>query len=274
MQILCLGTSYTACYGAVNFCKDHNFTFLSRSPGSKQNLNYFSPKAKPAIDCIWDTVPPARSKALTVPYAAIVGKLMEQKKDLPYIYVSSTAVFPSVSEQGGAIKSYDENSSPAPEDERGERRLRMEELITKSYPHARIIRSTGIYGPRRSLLSQFLSGNFARLSLGNRIISRIHVQDLVRLALALSQKKEELPALVCGVDARPAPYSEVFSFLEQELGIPIQGAAAIAKQPIQGRIIRSLYVSELLGAYDFPTYKEGFGALYREEKARRLALLK
>ena len=271
MRILCLGTSYTGRYAAVNFSKTHTFYFLSRRPGFYKHVSYFDPKKHKEIDCILDTIPPVIEKDAgnpenplpqeepKPPYFQAIQKLVAKGKRPGYVYISSTALFPTCLGKEDKIKVFDEKSQSLPETERGQRRLQSEIMIRQNYPWAKILRSTGIYGPGRSLAKQFWEGNFSRAKCGNRFVSRIHVHDLLRLAFALGEEAQS-PPLVHAVDEKTESYKEVFSFLEQEFSLSIPGNWRDSSP--KGRIIRSLFAKELLGGvYRFPSYREGFRAL-------------
>ena len=282
MNILILGASYTGRYIAVNFSNENKFYFLSRRQGHFSELSYYvDPNIH--IDCIINTIPPLSSpssRKREPPYHPQVSSLLEKNPSIVYLYISSTAVFPSDSK--GEIKSYVESDYPRPDTTRGKRRLEEEEMILSFYPKARIIRSAGIYGPGRSVVSQLLSGNFSRIFIGNRIISRIHVCDLARILLTVSRGRGTPHPLIHAVDELPAPYKEVFLWLEGYLvgfqnglqnslqnglneGLLPQGLLSKGRlegnwrdEPVKGRMIRSLYVKDLLGKYSFPTFREGF----------------
>ncbi len=299
MKILVLGASFTGEYLADHF-PDHEVWFLSRRSAelSAAGRRVYppqstSPETPAGFDAILDTVPavPAAASGSSAepvaiqepPYHAEVMQLLAHDPNLPYIHVSSTSVLPG-SERGavraqsagagpaGAPRRNAEHEPPAldesapvgPENERGARRLRLEERIRELYPRAGILRSTGIYGPGRSIALQFREGNFRRTASGNIYVSRIHVHDLARLFLAMAERLRANPGdaaarLVHAVDERPTANREVFTFLEEELSLAIPGDWRT--EPPRGRIIRSRHAAELLGGrYRFPTYVEGFRA--------------
>ncbi len=276
MNVLCLGLSYTARYLATHF-KEHNCFFLSRQENIA-DFNVFSVAnhktyasglqkklEESQIDVILDCIP-TLDEDNSVYYSPIVLSLLE-KKEIPYIHISSTSVFPSsdeISRNYSELPCYNETSSIAIEklSDRGKKRMSLEQAVLNTYPHAQILRSTGIYGPSRSLVHHFYSKNFRRARLGNIVVSRIHVHDLLRLFLAMSTSKHKL---VCGVDEYPAPYREVIEFLKENMNFPIPIESNLSENP-KGRIIRSIYASELLeGTYMFPTFREGFHQIIYNE---------
>ncbi|MEQ9365995.1 MAG: hypothetical protein RIF32_17260 [Leptospirales bacterium] len=220
---------------------------------------------------------------LEPPYHALVKDLLARDSSLPYVHVSSTSVLPgsdrgasraAAEESGDARRApleFDETTPVGPENSRGERRLRLERRIRELYPRAGILRSTGIYGPGRSIASQFQRGDFRRTNSGNVYVSRIHVHDLARLFLAMAaclrkNSDDPMARLVHAVDERPTANEEVFSFLERELSVDVPGDWRGGGP--RGRIIRSLYARDLLGdRYRYPTYVEGFRACLAGEAA-------
>jgi nucleoside-diphosphate-sugar epimerase len=200
----------------------------------------------------------------------VIDRLRARDPGLPLVHVSSTSVFATAGQttgaasDGPAVTSCDERTEARPDTDRGRLRLALERRVRERYPEACILRSAGIYGPGRSLAVQFRAGNFRRAASGNQYVSRIHVHDLVRLALVLIARCRAAPddstiRLVHAVDERPTANREVFAFLENELGLRVPGKWR--DEPPRGRMIRSLYAADLLGrAYRYPTYVEGFRA--------------
>ena len=292
MKILVLGASFTGEYLADHF-PEHEVWFVSRRAAelraAGRRVIDFAPEDStsataalanaPRFVAIMDTVPaiaderPGADAAaiLDPPYLALVTALRQIDPALPFIHVSSTSVFatPDSAADGETPVALDETSATEPENDRGLRRLRLEQRVRALIPDACILRSTGIYGPGRSIAIQFRAGNFRRTGSGNQYVSRIHVHDLTRLFLAMALLKRADPGdarlrLVHGVDERPTANREVFLFLERELGVTVPGNWRDA--PASGRIIRSLYAKNLLGGrYRYPTYVEGFRACLESE---------
>lgn len=218
---------------------------MSREDRSASGLLPFDNKL--AYDAVLDTVPALDSG---LPY----GEIFADARRL--IHLSSTSVLPeefSAPEESG-LPVFDETCKPNPQSERGARRLLLEEEIQSRFRRAIVIRCGGIYGPDRGLVTHFVNGDFRRSETKNRMVSRIHVYDLCQLVLACA-REESPPNLVHGVDLRSALNREVFSFLEEELGIQVPGTWR-TELP-SGRAVKSLYAPAMI-AYRFPTYIEGF----------------
>ena len=265
-NILCLGSSYTARYASDNFSTKTHFHFLSRHIGKYSNLSYLNSLHFPKkLLFILDTIPPAENTNQKPFYFDIIRNLIAKDKNIPYIHISSTSVFPKHHKKNEKkIPVYNENSIALPDTEIGKRRLLWEKNIKHYYPQAKILRSTGIYGPKegRSIIEKFQNGNFSRAQQGNCFVSRIHVHDIIRLAFAMAYDKTS-PSLVHAVDEATVPYQILFSFIEKELKITLPDLSWRKTNPLpKGRIIQSLHAKKLLkGVYSFPSYKEGFRAI-------------
>ncbi len=289
--ILVLGGSFTGRYLARNF-PEHRVHFLARSAEQLRAQGFsastpaeFAASGLREYDAILDTVPailPAdvakdSTAILDPPYRSELARLGQQPSGpSAYIHVSSTSVLPggardlpagsanhspSSIDAGDAVLALDETADPAPDGARGERRRRLEERVRALQPGAMILRAAGIYGPGRCVALQFQAGNFRRAAVGNSYVSRIHVHDLVRLFLALVERHasdpDGTPRLVHAVDERPAANSDVFAFLETELGVNVPGDWR--DTAARGRIVRSRFARDLLGGqYRFPDYVTGF----------------
>ena len=271
MNILCLGGSYTGRHLARNF-GGHTVHLLAREPDRVRLQGYrasssLDPAGKTlpaAVDLVLDTVPPVTSSddRLVLPYARDVRFALERNPNASYVHVSSTSVYPPGGRVGveGLISEVDESTPAAPATERGEGRLRLEELVLRTYPRATIVRSGGIYGLGRCIADRFRAGDFRGTDRGNRVVSRIHVTDLCRLVLAVASAAVaggKPPRYVNAVDLRPSPNKETFEYIERLLDITVPGNWREGG-PV-GRKVTSKHAAELLGGrYEYPSYREGF----------------
>ena len=273
MKILCLGAGYTSTYLARMFSREVAVFFLSRNPESvrSEGLNLFDPEDIADYDIVLDTMPAVDNGAGSIrepAYRDVSEKILQSNLDAFYLHISSTSVYPG----GGQIASpqdvlvFDENTPANPVEYRGEKRLRLEEIVQKNYPKNKILRSAGIYGPGRSLVERFMTGDFGRAGSGNRLVSRIHVHDLCRLIMAMvALKKEDALNLVNGVDLEPTENKVIFEWMEEELKLNIPGSWR--DENPTGRKIKSLYGETLLGGrYRYPSFREGFRAIIAQKK--------
>ncbi len=268
MKILCLGGSFTGRYLASHFADSCRVEFASRAPRSLQDRGFLVTQGATSEppDLILDTVPAIHDDGTLRdhPYKTLLTTHLAAHPTTSTIHLSSTSVYASdfVSATESEIPFLDETAPTRPDSDRGRLRLELESLFLSIAPAASIIRCAGIYGPGRCLALRFQRGDFRKTDQGNRVVSRIHVHDLCRLILTLGLRsleldEEERPRLVHAVDEDPAPRAEVYSYLEELLGIQIPGDWRTDRP--RGRQIRSLFAKGLLGGrYRFPSYLEGF----------------
>ncbi|MBE7438020.1 MAG: hypothetical protein HS115_06140 [Spirochaetales bacterium] len=205
------------------------------------------------FDLVLDTVPQA--SAGSPAYAESIARLMAGKSAPVYVHISTTSVYPAnppALDEG--VPCLNEDTPPMPDTDGARNRLQLERLILESYPQARILRSAGLYGPGRALPLMFQAKDFNRLLSGNGVVSRIHVADLLRLAIAMVGANT--PSLVNAVDACPSANSKTFAYLEDLLGQTLPGSWR-GDMPV-GRAMESKYARKMLGDYLYPSYVEGF----------------
>ena len=258
MHVLFLGTSFTGRYLAAQVADSSpafegvdRVSFVTRDPKRARNLglHLYSPGDQGSVDLIVDTVPQLNEGRPA--YCDLARGILDRTHAV-YVLVSSTSVYAAEPEEERAF--VDETSVPRGGSRRAIDRLALEETVRKEFPQARMLRSAGLYGPGRALPLSFARGDFERALSGNRVVSRIHVADLNRLALALAAPKT--PMIVNGVDELPSENRVTFEFLEDLLSIQIPGSWR--QDPPVGRAVRSNHVRALLGELLFPSFREGF----------------
>jgi len=171
------------------------------------------------------------------------------------VYISSTGVY------GEASGHIDEDTPVDPSSPRAAPRLAAEDAYRAV--GAVILRASAIYGPGRGLHLRLLRGEHRLTGDGHNVISRIHVDDLARLALAALERAT--PGAVFNVaDDTPVPQLEVVTWLCQRLGLPLPESAPAREVPDTlrhdravdgGRIQRALGIT-----LAYPDYRRGFEA--------------
>ncbi len=243
-MILVCGVSYTG-RALARLMPVH---FLSRNPANFDHpgLLPYDPGAnyELVVDCVPEPVQGAPAYANEMKRA--------QERGARIVHLSSTVVYP---EPGGSGVPYYDETSPVDETRpRAQNRLRLESIVRAVLPEAVIVRCGGIYGPGRALPLHFQAGDFSRIESGNRMVSRIHVDDLAGLLVSL-RSAPDVPSVLNAVDEYPSANAEVFAWLEERLALKIPGAWR--NEPVSGRGIRSVHLRRF---YDlkYPTYREGF----------------
>lgn len=188
-------------------------------------------------------------------------------------YLSTTGVYGD--RAGGWV---DEQTPPAPQSERAERRLAAEQAWiawgrANSIP-VHIFRLAGIYGPGRNQLETLRDGTARRIVKPGQVFSRIHVEDIATVLEASIAKPN--PGAVYNVcDDEPAPPHEVIEYAAKLLAIeppPLErfedAASSMSEMALSfyadsKRVKNDRIKTELAVRLRYPTYREGLLALLK-----------
>lgn len=169
------------------------------------------------------------------------------------VYLSTTGVY-------GAAEYVDETSVPDPRDERGALRLKTERALADGPWPTLVLRPGAIYGPDRGVHISVWRGDYSRTGEWNRMVSRIHVDDLADHAVA--GLKSDIQGQFPAADDEPCPSSTVAGFAAELIGrvLPAEiGAAAFA-----GRRVNGVFIGKLLGlGLRYRSYREGVTEAFR-----------
>lgn len=211
----------------------------------------------PVVDAVIVTLPPDGGGDTGRPdlYQSALRNLARALAAEPkrVVFVSSTRVFEGRTDAA----SLTERDAPAPTSERGEALRAGEELAAELWD-AVILRPAGIYGPgRESLIRGVEQG---RPVAYDRRTNRIHQTDLVR-ALEMLVHAADPPAVLHGVDRRPALLGEVVTHIARRLGVappPRSEPDASGRGDAAGKVLDGALLSALLGRLEYPTFVEGY----------------
>ncbi len=170
-------------------------------------------------------------------------------------YISSTGVY------GSASGRIDEETPVDFREPRAAARLQAEALVRAA--GGVVLRAAAIYGPGRGLHVRLQRGEHKVAEGAQSVISRIHVEDLARLALAALSGAPKGEVFVVADDA-PVPQAEVIEWLCARLGVDKPAEVPRNHLPptlrndrrIDGRKIQQTLCVSLR----YPTYREGFAA--------------
>ena len=189
------------------------------------------------------------------------------------VYISTTGVF------GGARGKVDESTPVDATNPRAAARLAAEALYQQQ--GAVVLRAAGIYGPWRGLHRRLLAGTYRIPAAGSNVVSRIHVADLAALARSVLDAGDEIFARTRGrafvvADDAPVPQIEALEWLCHELGVALPPSSPLDEVPVtlrhdravDNRAIKALLRFQLA----YPSYREGFAACLRAERAQESAL--
>ncbi len=174
-----------------------------------------------------------------------------------FVFVSSTGVY---GQSDGSV--VDERTDPAPTGFTGKILLEGEALLGSAPFSATTIRFSGIYGPgRHRIVDEVRAGSPVSRARWEAYTNRIHRDDCAR-ALVHLVGREQVAPLYVGSDERPAPLSEVMTWIASRLGVapPPVVAEAPGERRMRGgskRCSSALLRSEGF-ALEFPSFREGY----------------
>jgi nucleoside-diphosphate-sugar epimerase len=221
------------------------------------------------------------------PFLAVYSDELASSKSLQWIgYVSSTGVY---GDRGGAV--VDEDSEPAPTNDRSRRRVVVEaawrSLAASLGVPIDFFRCGGIYGDSKynTTFDALESGTARRIIKPGHSFPRIHIDDV---AAAIAAAAQQGPAARGGAAARVlhlvddslnTPASEVVGYAAALLGVPPppeepfdaawEGMTPLARSFWSEDVkVRNERTKERLGlALRYPTYREGYAALLAHRRS-------
>jgi nucleoside-diphosphate-sugar epimerase len=193
-------------------------------------------------------------------------------------YLSATSVY---GDRGG--NAVDEDTPPAPTNERGRRRLTAEhawEEVAGGRP-LDLFRLAGIYGPGRSVFAALRAGRARRVVKPGHAFGRIHRDDITAAVLAAMRNPPAGTRVLNLADEEPAENGAMLEEAAHLLGIPAPPAVSFAEayeamSPIarsfwdESRQVLSRKTQAALGlTWRYPSYREGLAAILAEESGER-----
>jgi nucleoside-diphosphate-sugar epimerase len=192
-------------------------------------------------------------------------------------YLSSTVVY---GDRGGGW--VDEDTPPAPSQDRGWRRLAAEQAWSRFADRVAVdlFRLAGIYGPGRSYFDDLRAGRARRMVKAGHRFGRIHRDDIAAAVLAAMHQDRPPGARVLNLaDDEPAESAVVVAEAAALLGVPpppeIDFAAALpGMSPMarsfwaENRQVASRKTQAALGlTWRYPSYREGLRAVLAAESS-------
>jgi nucleoside-diphosphate-sugar epimerase len=170
------------------------------------------------------------------------------------VYLSSTAVY-------GSATTVDATTPVDPNGDRARIRLQAEREAAAGPWKTLVLRPAAIYGPGRGAHVSIRRGTY---SVGDNVVSRIHVEDLATHVVA------GLSSQITGVypvaDDEPCTTRQIAEFCAGLLGLPVPqgqspGARATGNRRVDGSAIRRALGIDLR----YPTYRDGIPAAIADE---------
>ncbi|OYV52437.1 MAG: NAD(P)-dependent oxidoreductase [Acidocella sp. 20-58-15] len=192
-------------------------------------------------------------------------------------YLSTTGVYGN--RDGGWV---DEDTPPAPQSPRAERRVAAETAWSE-IPNRTIdiFRLAGIYGPGRSMFDDLREGTARRVVKPGHLFGRIHRDDIAHGVLAAMRRPAPHGVSIFNFsDDEPAASADVVVEAAALLGVtPPSPVAFTDALPAMSPMARSFWAENrrvanhktkaLLGInWKYPTYREGLRAILIEERGK------
>ncbi|WP_262692357.1 SDR family NAD(P)-dependent oxidoreductase [Kordiimonas aestuarii] len=173
------------------------------------------------------------------PILPLIKSCADQLEDLEWLgYLSSTNIY---GDRGGDW--VDEDTPPAPNLNRGIRRLSAEEdwqdIAGMMRVPLHIFRLAGIYGPGRNAVRTVLDGRARRIFKQGQLFSRIHVQD-IEDAVWRAMTSGKASQIFNLADDMPAPPQDIIEKAALRLGAPVPPLIPIEKADLSP-MARSFY---------------------------------
>jgi len=176
------------------------------------------------------------------------------------LFTSSTSVYGQL--DGSWV---DERSATDPSSSTGGHLCEAEEMLLAAPQPSTLLRVAGIYGPERGFLfRQFVKDEAVLSDGGNRWLNMIHRNDMIG-AIMIALKLE--PGIYNAADDEPVTQHTFLKWLANQLGKPMppEGATSPRKRAVTDKRVRNAKLKAAGWVLRFPTFREGYKALIREE---------
>ena len=189
-----------------------------------------------------------------------------------FVYFSSAGLYGAEPDDDAWI----DEDTPLAHDDPAMSNVRSDEdtILASGFESLRtvILRLAPVYGPGRGVRSRLRKNEYRLLDEGQHAISRIHVDDVVRVVFAAEQ---HAPRGACYLVADDAPTTQIeyASWLCERMGLPMPPSRPMFKPGAprathRNRRIRNTRLKQALSLeLRYPSFREGEAAIEAEEAA-------
>ncbi|MCC3861474.1 SDR family oxidoreductase [Pseudemcibacter aquimaris] len=277
MNLFCFGQGYTATRLISSLSKEKwQYSGTRRDHGEicfngTGPIEYIERHLKEVTHILISTPPMAD---IGDPVFHFHGTDIEKLPSLKWVgYLSATSIYGD--HNGDWV---DEKTPETPSGERGEQRLNAEKQWRSLDIPLHIFRLAGIYGPDRNQIKSVKTGTARKIIKENHVFSRIHVDDIV--SALVTSMDTPIPGIYNLSDDTPASTADVLDYICDHLDLPLIEGKNIAGTDISPAL-RSFYADNKRVKNDhvkkafnwapkYPSYKEGYSALFDELDKRSL----
>lgn len=176
------------------------------------------------------------------------------------IYISSTSVY------GKRVGRIDDETEPDGNDERARPRLEAESIWREH--GAVVLRAPGIYSPASGMHKRIKEGNYKIPEDGSNCVSRIHIDDLAEIILAVFDRGRMADSTYVVGDQAPCSLAEAAGWLCKEMQLPFPQSVPLSEVNPTLRGNRSIDASRILKELGvvlaYPSYREGYRQCLQE----------
>jgi nucleoside-diphosphate-sugar epimerase len=186
-----------------------------------------------------------------------------------FIYFSSSGLYGAAPDDDAWI---DEDTPIALDDPNMKNVISDEnEISSCNFDRLRLVtlRLAPVYGPGRGVRNRILKGDYKLLDDGQHAISRIYIDDVVRVIGAV-EAKAATKSLYLVADDEPTTQRDYATWLCERLGVPLPASRAMLEPGVprvahRNRKIRNAKLKrELELELKYPTFREGEAAIEAE----------
>ena len=183
-----------------------------------------------------------------------------------FIYFSSCGLYGAAPDDEVWI----DEDTPVALDDQGMKNVLSDEteIVNCNFDRLRqvTLRLAPVYGAGRGVRNRILKGDYKLLDDGQHAISRIYIDDVVRIVDAAEDKAPN-KAVYLVADDQPTTQREYATWLCDRLGVPLPGSRSSLEQKVahRNRKIRNAKLKrELELELRYPTFREGEAAIEAE----------
>jgi nucleoside-diphosphate-sugar epimerase len=186
-----------------------------------------------------------------------------------FIYFSSSGLYGASPDDDVWI----DEDTPVAHDDQGMKNVISDEneISSCNFDRLRLVtlRLAPVYGPGRGVRNRILKGDYKLLDEGQHAISRIYLDDVVRV-VAAAEAKAATKSLYLVADDEPTTQRDYATWLCERLGVPLPGSRPMfepgaPKVAHRNRKIRNAKLKrELELELAYPTFREGEAAIEAE----------
>lgn len=207
---------------------------------------------------ILHSIPPISGPQGPMECTAMLLDVLSERRPKRIVYLSTTGVY-------GEAETVDERTAPEATTPRDKLRVDAERLVSAGPWSFLVLRPAAIYGPRRGVHWSVRQGAF-RSDGSERLVSRIHVDDLAELttAVLLSEVTGAFPV----ADEEASSSLDVARFSAELLGVPLPMEEGMGSIRASGRRVDGTEIRRVLGVrLRYRSFREGVPACLEMESA-------